>query len=542
MTKDNLIELATYRVRAASGLSDDRSEQREIDRYQEAIRLLEKIRTTKRISPSDRPLLARNLGRMIIQIDPEHKMEIAERILQSDYWQKRKRYIRFSNEDFAEPPQYAASGGAFAGIVQRLIEEKVRKGYERGRATIDTVHLATKGTLFRRSSRLRLFEASPTVEYTRDSEYLAGQLEKVVETLAEEAELAEYFELVSKYPIRPSDSFQSPERLTLRNNAGPNDLYSWIEWADAEESDGWVPWWSPKCVIGHLYVPLKCKYLDLPQSAVNEIKRICGGEVVHENWEPVFDDCLAEIEPYRESAFVHEGYVLHRLPVYLVALPTQTRIVLCLYISIQHDASDFQIYEALENETYPSYVTSTTPCFVDRVGRQIDGDAEYFSGDNWDASEPLYVCPYDGGIHVIGSGVDESIDNFSSDVFSSFHIPDWLQPYPIQLLLKLTRDSDTALAFALTAQRWVASSDWRGGMGEDDCWFRPSFSDSLTTFTQLRPNTIAGYLLRNFTSAQSEGIFEVLKSDARIKFAAATKVIESELSKFQEAFDRRYDK
>jgi hypothetical protein len=63
-----------------------------------------------------------------------------------------------------------------------------------------------------------------------------------------------------------------------------------------------------------------------------------------------------------------------------------------------------------------------------------------FSGDE-DDEEPLYICPLNAGINVIGSGIDQGVSNFKSDVFDPLSInetPHWLHSYPIQQLLKLT--------------------------------------------------------------------------------------------------------
>jgi hypothetical protein len=53
-------------------------------------------------------------------------MEVAQKILQPDHWPKRKRYIRFPNEAFSPSARYSASGGTFAGFIQRIVDEKAR--------------------------------------------------------------------------------------------------------------------------------------------------------------------------------------------------------------------------------------------------------------------------------------------------------------------------------------------------------------------------------------------------------------------------------
>jgi hypothetical protein len=113
-------------------------------------------------------------------------------------------------------------------------------------------------------------------------------------------------------------------------------------------------------------------------------------------------------------------------------------------------------------------------------------------------------------------------------------IPDWLHAHPVQRFLKLTQDSDMATHFALSPRNFP-----RRWSGEFETVFRANFPDS-STFTQLRANTIGAYLLRNL--ADAGGIFEALKNDALEKVTATKQVIDRELSKFQDAFDKRYGK
>jgi hypothetical protein len=53
-------------------------------------------------------------------------------------------------------------------------------------------------------------------------------------------------------------------------------------------------------------------------------------------------------------------------------------------------------------------------------------------------------------------------------------------------------------------------------------------------------NSIAGYLMRNFTYSQNAGIFDALKRDAIAKAGATKKTLQDELSKFQRAFRDRF--
>ncbi len=203
---------------------------------------------------------------------------------------------------------------------------------------------------------------------------------------------------------------------------------------------------------------------------------------------------------------------------------------------------EFQIEQSVEDETYYSYTNSTSPSFVERIGDRLETDVTYFSGDD-DTEEPdFYVCVLkDDHINVIGSRLEREAANFKVDVLDPMlpdEIPDWLDQHPIQQILKLTTNSDVAMAFALAPRIFTNENSHRDWGGETI--FRPAFADSFTSYSELRQNTIGAYLLRNFAYAVDESVFEALKNDALAKDTAARDVVEHELSKTRTAFEERY--
>jgi hypothetical protein len=532
MTEDNVVELAGYRRQAVPEDAAARSAQRDSDRSKEASALLDRLRGTKRLAKEDQSLLVSNLGRLVVQLEPKNQMELAHKILQSDYWPKRKRYIRFPDEVFSSSARYAASGGTFAGLIQRIVDEKVRKGFGRAQATIETVNGALKGTSFRNSSRFQMPEGAG------DAAFLVKAMEKVVDTLAQAADLADYFELVSKYPIYPQ---WSPGRtrppLALNATREPNDLYRWDVLLDEEELENWIPWWAPQCLIGHVYIPFQCNGLQLTEDGVAKIKELCGGEVTGNNWRR--GECSSFVAPFEGAKRIDRVYVHHRLPLLLVTLPSRSGLVPCLYAPIHH-WDDFQIYKSFIDETYFSYVDKITPCFVASIGKGIEDDVAYFCGDDDAFDHRYYVRSSESGIHVIGPEVDGDVvvaQVFEPSWFDE--LPEWLQIHPIQKILRLVTDSDVANAFAL-APRIFEGMGWRD---DSEIFFRPAFPGPVGQYTPpLLQNTIAAYLLRNFLETGDDTIFEALKKDALAKAAAAREVIDGELSKYQAAFDTRYGK
>lgn len=188
---DNLIDLASYREAAASKDKRVRDAQRLADRSAEAADLLRTLRKKARIPEDDRPIIARNLGRIIEQLNPASPLGLAKKVL-DNAWEKRKCYVRRRHEDMSSPSRYAASGAEFARIIDRLKEEAERKGRTGTQALVETVLEALKGTSFRRTSRFRI------VESLDDAPFLVSAMQEVCEALARAVDLEEYFRTVSK--------------------------------------------------------------------------------------------------------------------------------------------------------------------------------------------------------------------------------------------------------------------------------------------------------------------------------------------------------
>jgi hypothetical protein len=547
MTEDNVVDLGSYKRQMMSEKSSDRGIELHAERNKEADELLELLRRSKRIAKRDQPVLVSNLGRLVARLDQKNPLSIAEKILQDNEWQKRKRYILFPNEVSDALPRYAASGGTFARLIDRLIEETASlRSISRVQSKIEIVYQTLKGTSFRRPSRFQMTNGED------DAAFFIKSLERVLDSFAEEVDLSQYFELVSKYPLYPAEPSTRSQLLELEiERQKPNNLYEWDDFWDEDDLENWIPWWAPKCVIGHLYIPFLCSRLRLSERGVAEITTNCDGEITQESWRR--GECSFLVEPFVDaqrmdpaSVTNRSNVVNHRLPIWLIVLPTRNKLVACLYASI-HYREEFQINQSLSaSGNYYLHDDKTTPCFVDLIGEEIEHDVKFFCGDHED-DHPYYVRYSETSVEVIGSAVDEDLDNFKAEVldpYSTDEIPLWLHSHPVQRLLKLTMESDAAKVFALSPQM-----SFREFANRATAWplsvsiFRPAFSDPVADCTPpLRQNTIAAYLLRNFVNAGNSTIFEALKSDTLAKAAAAREVIGERISKFQDAFEKRYGK
>ena len=518
-----IVNLETYRARDDARADNDEPRP---DRATEAAKLLAELKTIKRLR-DDGLIIARNLGRMIVEFDRANHKALAKSVL-GNKWEHRKRYVLFPWEN--ETARHAASGGDFARIIGSFAEEKRRKGFDNTNTIIETVYRALTGTSFR-PSRFRMPDGAG------DAAYLIETMEKVLHKLAHTVDLAGYFELVSKYPIYPAD--EGRRCLKLQSDRAPNDLHQWDDFVEEDELQHWIPWWAPKCVIGHLYVPFNCNQILLPESATNQIKKACGGNISDDNWT---DKCSLLLQSHlvRSRSSLHT--VWHRLPVWMIVLRSPNGLVPCLYASI-HYREDFQIGRAIANETYDSYSNIITPCFVEGIGESLKTDSAYFSIGEYE--DPYYIGAFGDSVQVIGEGVDTDLQNFKAE-FSGFpwsidEIPVWLHPHPVQQLLKLSIDSDPAKLFALS-KRFFPKDLRFEGLRDNDTVFRPSYSDLARFTPPLRQNTIAAYLLRNFMDTGSESIFEALKNDTLAKNTAAHELVAEKISTFQNTFNERFGK
>jgi hypothetical protein len=331
----------------------------------------------------------------------------------------------------------------------------------------------------------------------------------------------------------------------------PNHLYRWDYPDDDEELRTWLPWWAPKCVVGHLYIPFSCKYLRVPEQCAAEIKTMCGGQIDQHKWQQ--EECCWEIEPFLKSETIESRRVFHRLPVWLIVLPSTGGLVPCLYATVHH-WDEFQISAAAISKRYGEYYAAITPSFVGRVGEQIESDAVFFL-DNHDDCDPTYICVHDNAIDVIGWRVnyhaDCEVENFECDLMTAswpvHDLPDWLLEHPVQRLLKLTVDSDAANGFALSPRVFPKDLRYRRltwGIDDSETIFRPAFpSGPETSLTApVRQNTIAAFLLQDFVSGNESTVFRALKDDTIAKAKAAEDLVVTEGTKFQSMFDGRYEK
>lgn len=542
MSGDNVIELAERRAKADEQVASSRRAEREVERSREALALLTKLRQMKRVPRGDRPKLVANFGRLVEAIDHGNRLHVAERVLKNHTYQKRKRYLRFSDED-PEVAPHAAAGSEFAKIIEAIVDEHVERRADRTQAIIATVFRALKGTSFLPNNRLHEAasgDASDVVAF-------ATAVEQVMTSFSQQAELGEYFEFVSKYPLYPEGSWPEKsyprnEYLELQSDREPNDLTRWERSLEDEELS-FVPWWAPKCVIGHLYVPFYCTPLTLTAAGVAELKEICGGKLTPDTFR--HHECSRYVDPFEGATRGGVRRFWHRLPIWLVTLPSRQRFVPCLLASVSL-RDDFQVNRSVVDESYDFNEDLITPCFVGSVGQTFDDDSVYFCGDAYSDPPSYHVRITESEVRVIGPEVDDDIANFIAEgsyAVTSDDLPPWLDPHPVQMLLPLTMESDIARAFCLAPRVLAKDLKYRSytwGVSDSETIFRPALSDPIGLYTQLRHNTIAAYLLRNFVDAERSTIVEALKNDARLKDTMGRQLVDAELAKTRASLDDRY--
>ena len=525
---DNVVDFAA-RQSIVGRQPSARSAEQDAHRLNEANHLLHGLRNTKRLSKPDQSAIVGNLGRLIVDLSSTDRNDIAQSVLEKNEYDKRKRYIRFPNESVGPRTRYAASGGSFARILDGLIQLLAIKGFAQDQGKVDVVRKALRGTSFLPTPSFRL----PGNKDHAEAVQFGSDMRKVFDKLAEETDLADFFALLSKHPIFPTGAwYQWNNSLEMAADHDPNQIPI-SDWSpDEEELQDSIPWWAPRCVVGHLYIPFSCKSVR-----VHDEEGATIGKRIADRLEGFNNELYGLIEPFLDPKYTSASSIVHhRLPLWLIALPLRDRLVPCLYISAQRLGGFYP------NQSFPPDGNPVLPCFVEYIGRRLCDDGVYFpDGDN-DDYNTLFVHHSKDNIVAIGTHVDEGVSNFRDDlsfVDMQHELPTWLQDQPVKQLLALSADSDTAMNFALSARKF-RDRKWDRG---DGTVFRPSFSDVIGPHSPgPSQDTIAAYLLRNMVSSDGPTIFDSIKLDAVAKHTAARTVIDVELSKFRQAFEQRYER
>lgn len=516
MSSDNFVPFTRYRSGARSlpqGPSHDPDE------------LLRTLHATKRLERTDQEILVDNLGQLIVHFYPENAKAIARGLLEDNEREKRKRYIRIPGEHVGASTRHAASGGSFARIIERLIALRVSEQVSRDRAKGEIVRKALSRTSFRPPAPFRM----PANPNEADVAQFAADMQAISDRLADETDLAEFLALLAKHPIFPDKAwYQWTHALELKADHEPNPIYDWGWDTDEYEISEWIPWWAPRCLIGHWYIPFTCRCVRLPEDRAAEVHALLGEPERYRN--PYFD----VIEPFLTPPHIAESRLLHRLPVWLIILPLPNKLVPCLYAATHHPGGFYP------GQKHPLMDNSLHPYFVASIGPTLGDDAVYLP-EIEDEYDTFYVLASPTEISATGARVDDSITNFQCEsMFASLpdELPEWLQEQPVQRFLKLTPESDTAMSFALASRRFVG----RKGESGDGTVFRPALPDAATPYTGLRHDTIAAYLLRDFVRDEGSSIFAALKTDALVKRDAAHAILRENISGFRKNFEHRFEK
>jgi hypothetical protein len=520
---ENVVNFAAHQSKLAP-----RPAEQDAHRLNEANHLLAKLRNTKRLLKPDQSAIVGNLGRLIADLDFADRNKIALRVLEKNEHDKRKRYIRFPNEPVGSQTRYAASGGSFARIVDRLIQYQAAKSVDQNEAKVEVARKALRGTTFLPTSPFRLHGSKNRAVAVQ----FATDMHKVFDKLAEEADLAEFFALLSSHPIFPKDAwYQWNNSLEMTADHDPNQI-PMSDWSpDEDELRDSIPWWAPRCIVGHWYIPFACKRVRVPDQEATTLRNsIRDGS---NKYNHVFYDL---IEPFLIPKCTDGSTAYHRLPIWLIALPLRDRLVPCLYVSAQRLGGFYP------NQTFPLDGDPALPCFVEQIGLHLPDDGVYYPDRDNDEYNTLFVRVSKENIVAIGTYVDGSVNNFRDDLLyvdMQHELPEWLQDHPVKLLLALSADCDPAMHFALSARKF-RGKNWNRG---DATVFRPNFPDIVGPHSPgPSQDTIAAYLLRNMVNSDGPNIFDAIKLDALAKHTAARAIMDSELSTFRQAFEQRYER
>ena len=157
MNEDNVVDFAVHRW-PAPGDGTDRAAERDQIAPTKQMSSLCTLREKKRLAKADQSALVSNLGRLIVQFDAGNAKAIAKDILQSNEWEKRKRYIRFPSEAAGFVGRHAGSGERSRGLSSASSRVKVSGDVGRDQARSETVRKALRGTSFLPPSPFRMPE------------------------------------------------------------------------------------------------------------------------------------------------------------------------------------------------------------------------------------------------------------------------------------------------------------------------------------------------------------------------------------------------
>ncbi|TNE57498.1 MAG: hypothetical protein EP341_04025 [Sphingomonadales bacterium] len=185
---------------------DEQWKQRSLRQQHEAAELRKKLISTVRLEPSDRKILARNLGRAIERKVKDRPTQIAGQLFRTLYGEeggvskekKRKRYIRFDGEplnDHGPGEEYAARGQEFLRIAEGLAD--ILEGDLPKEAARDQMLLfVCDGASFYGPSRPRLHQDVSLFDKFRQT------IDTLIDRIVRETDIVEYFEEMQNYTIR----------------------------------------------------------------------------------------------------------------------------------------------------------------------------------------------------------------------------------------------------------------------------------------------------------------------------------------------------
>src|SRR5262249_32175703 len=135
-------------------------------------------------------------------------------------------------------------------------------------AKAEVVRKALWRTSFRPPAPFRM----PANRSEADIVQFAADMKAISDRLADESDLADFFALVAKHPVFPDDAwYQWTHALELKADHEPNHIYEWGWDTDEYEINEWIPWWAPRCLIGHWYIPFTCRRVLVPENSAREI-------------------------------------------------------------------------------------------------------------------------------------------------------------------------------------------------------------------------------------------------------------------------------
>lgn len=523
------------------------------ERLSRATSIEHEMKNVARLSPEDRSRFALNLGRMYQDASAKcgrnrmdlvksavgtmHKPDSAESL-----WKKRKRFVRFPDEetgaDPSAPGEYGADPFTFlelAKLCATFVDDGTPIPQRQQRAILNLVEgTARFDNIQAARERLKLDGLS---EYASCLDQLLGNVQRILGD-----KLNQYFELVNTAPIALTTTKDGYNALPIADDshwyssATPTDAQA----EDGEYRSGESRSTAPQIFLGTLYAPRTLHSVipilidlpdddDEPEIATADVERI-----LVETYGPQIQADATSVQPLDE--FINKYSALGRetmteiteLNPHWDEVFSWDRIDVVLSVEVERSSGQPKLFLGTHALTEDG-----SPGWVPWLGMDLQEEEDYQT-DFWDRHRVWNRFSWS---RVENSNAIIVYD----DYWSTAHVPDERELF--QRVWRATGESGLRLAFTtvLPAVRGRLY-DKADAITLNNWFFRPAFKDEPGHYVPVNNDTLAAAMLRNLAWAEvDERLDNRMINDFILKFEAVKQSIKDQRQKYDTAISRFFN-